>query len=560
MRRIAEQYEKGSNGKEKDLVKAYSWYKKAAFSPNGNIKDKLAFHHLALCYQDGIGTEVNFKLAFEHFQMSSKFNDRRSFLHLAWYYINGYSCNSKLRIGLEWLFKIAQCGNTKAMILISNFTRVGLSSFEENDDRYLEKKYIIRDLNISFKIMQKASTIGDIRATRKLSQFYFLGLGIEKDPQKAITCLQSAADKGDIRSLYLLGKYFRNDYLGMEGNWENPELAFKYFQQSAEKDYHKGTFELAKCYLEGYGTNLNFKLAVQNFEKTTTLPYDIQDKLLSKKRIYGQLFFRALSLANIANIYYHNSDFEKSDDEIIQIYAEAINTNRESTMEFVYNVHPSYTDTIFKKINFLYWKQIAKEEEEEEVDTDVDDFSFDTCYELGRLYRNGEGTKQNFQKSYNWYNKLLIKDSLNVNIDVILIMAEFYRNDYGIKDFDFNNILDIAYKTSLFCYVSELSDGTDITYFFRDYHGEKKLNCILEYFENVAREKDKNKDYITAMLHVIEFYKCGYGVEKDLEKAEYWSKAYRSALGISNFPVNKSFNAKKRSYQGSENNNKHLRI
>ena len=70
---------------------------------------------------------------------------------------------------------------------------------------------------------------------------------------KAVPMLQAAADKGQKKAQYRLGRCYDKGH----GVKENNQKAFEWYMKSAKQDYAKAMYQVGRCYLKGKGTQAN---------------------------------------------------------------------------------------------------------------------------------------------------------------------------------------------------------------------------------------------------------------------------------------------------------------
>ena len=68
-----------------------------------------------------------------------------------------------------------------------------------------------------------------------------------KNYAKALPLLRKAADKGNKKAQYRLGRCYDKGH-GVE---KNKETAFQWYQKSAKQDYSKAQYQVGKAYLKG---------------------------------------------------------------------------------------------------------------------------------------------------------------------------------------------------------------------------------------------------------------------------------------------------------------------
>lgn len=100
-------------------------------------------------------------------------------------------------------------------------------------------------------------------AKSDLGRFYYDGIGVKKDYQKAFELFIDAANLGNIDAIYNLGLCYQ------QGNAVdiNFEVAFEIFNKAAQKGHIGAINSIGICYSKGIGVEQNDGLAAKAFEK-----------------------------------------------------------------------------------------------------------------------------------------------------------------------------------------------------------------------------------------------------------------------------------------------------
>lgn len=150
----------------------------------------------------------------------------------------------------------------------------------------------------AFKCFEKAADFGHFRAQINLGHYYYAGLGVKKDYEKAIYYLRKAAESDNIDDIS--DKTFAQNNLAWvyatckDPNYRNGkkavEIALKVFSQKPDKWNYNGTLAAA------YARNGQFEKAIETGEKAIKLLK--QDKKLSraKKQKYLKQAYKALGM------------------------------------------------------------------------------------------------------------------------------------------------------------------------------------------------------------------------------------------------------------------------
>ncbi|SDN81761.1 Sel1 repeat-containing protein [Prevotella communis] len=119
--------------------------------------------------------EINYNKAISYFTEAAELNHP-----IATFYINQHFYENNLREeGLQWLQKVANNGNTKAMFYLGLY--------------HLECK----NYTLALELYQKGADLNDIDCQMELAEMYEKGLGVEKDINKAMKWYRMAKGVND---------------------------------------------------------------------------------------------------------------------------------------------------------------------------------------------------------------------------------------------------------------------------------------------------------------------------------------------------------------------------
>ena len=180
---LSKLYAEGDNV-QKDYQKAIDIIKNFADSGNG-----LAMIELAHLYSSYEKKYIDFEEAEKWYKKAINNQDSYSEntkLGLAYFYSWKYMRTKNiqdLNLYIDWLNKLSDEGNTKAMLLLA--------------EEYKEGYKLPKNYNESLKWVKKAADKNDIKAYRTIGNYYVNGFLGEPDYQEANYWFQKAADNGD---------------------------------------------------------------------------------------------------------------------------------------------------------------------------------------------------------------------------------------------------------------------------------------------------------------------------------------------------------------------------
>lgn len=169
--------------------------------------------------------------AFPLFKKCAEEGNGEAMYFLGEYYTQGYGHTKQdLEKGAEWRSRGAAAGNPLARLN-------EIYSLNPGDSRIGPMA-----AKVFPEILARAEG-GDIFAQNELADMYLYGIGIEKDAEKGIHWLETAAEKNFWRPLNKLGEVY---YYG-QGMDEDRKRAQEYFEKAAAMGYGDGEANLAMC-------------------------------------------------------------------------------------------------------------------------------------------------------------------------------------------------------------------------------------------------------------------------------------------------------------------------
>lgn len=129
------------------------------------------------------------------------------------------------------------------------------------------------------ELYEEAEFTADVNIT--LANWYYRGIGTEKNPEKAIATWKEYAEKGDETASYNLGVVYleKRDY----------GKAFDYTQKAAELGNAAAINNLGWCYEKGYGTKKDVSKAVKYYREAAKYGNKIAKNNLKRLKKKGTI-------------------------------------------------------------------------------------------------------------------------------------------------------------------------------------------------------------------------------------------------------------------------------
>lgn len=193
-------------------------------------------------YEKGEGVERDFAEAFCCYQKAAEQDFTAAQYALGNCYRFGRGVGMNLREAVHWYDRAAKKGNTAAQNALDAIYDEDNIGVEEPREWQARRKLV--------KLRIKAKEQNDAGAQCKLGKCYLYGwLGVEKNPQEAVSWLKKSAEQGFAEAQYRLA----DCYMYGRGTEKNAQEAFALYTEAAESGLDKAMTELAKCYLYGKG-------------------------------------------------------------------------------------------------------------------------------------------------------------------------------------------------------------------------------------------------------------------------------------------------------------------
>lgn len=366
-----------------------------------------------------------------------------------------------------------------------------------------------------FTELKRQAEAGDSFAQYKVAKAYATGDGVAQNNALALKWLNLSIKNGSVDGENMLGVFYSNGLCGLE---KDIEKSLSLLESAAEKGSLRAQENLAKCYLYGINTNQDFEKAFYYAEKAAVqnsaigqgvLAYIYYTKGSIEKDLKKSLYFAQKSFQQNDPMGLHILGLLYMDGKVVEKdLKKAFELISMSAMQKEY--HPLF----YHNLAYLY---LRGDGTEKNVDKAVELFT--QAANMG--YEDAEGVlaeiylkKQNFSQAFYWAQKA----SANKDIRGDKILAEIYLFGRGAeknpqKAFEFckkaadkGDIEAISNLASMYL----LGGGT-----------EKNMKKAFELHLKAAESGIVNSQKILALFYCGKY---GDAAEKDFAKAQYWAE------------------------------------
>jgi TPR repeat protein len=257
-----------------DGPQAVKWYLRA-----GNAGYAPSFNNLGLMYQRGVVVPHDHAKMLEYYHRSAEAGNAQAELNLGIIYRDGAGIARDYGEAMKWFRRAAAGGNVQALALVGRLYRFGHGVARDPAEAIkwfnqgAAQGDALAELNLGLlyeaegnvaearKFFHRAAEQGDPEAMLKLHDIYEKGVGVKKDRITADRWLLQSAETGNARAQTALAYHHR--YPSSDsGNRVGDEPAsmaeaVKWYQRAAEQGWSPAQYNLAECYLEGTGVELD---------------------------------------------------------------------------------------------------------------------------------------------------------------------------------------------------------------------------------------------------------------------------------------------------------------
>ena len=273
----------GTYYKDLDPELSHRFYAKAlesflAIEPTSKKQRAYIQYRIGKAYCYGLGTDIDYKQAFEWFKRSSEANNKFAQYSLGTLYYNGTGVSQDYAMAMTYFQKAADKSQPYAAYMLgrmyakgegtqidtetsNHYYSIAISGFEKlvkderaDDNTYYKlarmySKGLGTQINMdkAVKYWKKACEAGNVNALYDYAKALMYGEGIEKDCDKAVELLKQAIYKGSINAKRLLA----NEYLTGEHLIQDTVLGIDLLKECAAEGDASSNYKLGKIFNEG---------------------------------------------------------------------------------------------------------------------------------------------------------------------------------------------------------------------------------------------------------------------------------------------------------------------
>ncbi len=205
----------------------------------------LSISNIGWHYQFGYGVEQDYEKAFGYYKKAADMGNAWSQVKTGYFYNNGYGCEENENLAFSYFMKAAEQDNAEGQYWVGMCYK---NEWGTSDD---DSK--------AFSWFSKSHKNGYTSGTTQLGIYYWNGWGCAENKGKAKGLWNEAANKDDALAANSLGEahFYEN----------NNNKAFFYFNKAYKLGYKDAAANLALCIENGWGTQANYRKAVEILEE-----------------------------------------------------------------------------------------------------------------------------------------------------------------------------------------------------------------------------------------------------------------------------------------------------
>eukprot|EP00826_Nyctotherus_ovalis_P008807 TRINITY_DN12290_c0_g1_i9.p1 TRINITY_DN12290_c0_g1~~TRINITY_DN12290_c0_g1_i9.p1 ORF type:complete len:542 (-),score=167.04 TRINITY_DN12290_c0_g1_i9:652-2277(-) len=277
------------HGVPQSYKNAFNLYNLAASEGCGR-----AYGCLGKMYEAGVYVDKDLALAFDCYSKGAKLNDSTSLFALGKYYEKNIVPEDEevrgMSTAVEYYLRARDLKNHEAITRLAYMHEHGIY-FDVNKELALKSykeaaelgnpiaknymglvEYRKKNFKAAVELFRKSKELGCARAANNLGMCYEQGMGVEKDPDKALKCYEEAAEKKYPPGMYNLG-YIYLKKAEFTKQYDQFFKATYWFRAALAEDpkMMDANFYLGFLYEKGLGVDKDYHTAYSYYRKAANL-------------------------------------------------------------------------------------------------------------------------------------------------------------------------------------------------------------------------------------------------------------------------------------------------
>lgn len=450
-------------GTEKNYRLAFEWFKKAVEQDYAS-----AFYNIGDLYLIGLGVEVDNQRAFHYYKEGAERKHAGCQRRLGTCYLKGIGVDVDKELAFSLFKESSLQGYAPAMFALYLCYLNGWGT--EKDDNaainylkkavkgkhakssyilgnyYEEGKIVDKNEQKSLKLYTGSAKIGYAPAQEKLGDVYRQGLlGSDESPKKSFNWYLKAAEQGRSSAQFYVGYYYASGY----GIKKDLKLAFEWYTKAAKHNNAAALNNLAICFEYGKGTDVDLTKAAYYYEESAKLGNVTAQKNIATCYKYGtgvelntsKVFYWTLEAAK-------NGDVE-SQGMIALYHFKGYGIEKDFVGALIWYARHYSKGVLINNADeaFDFFRMKGEENESQAL------------YIVGKCFQYGVATEKNFEKAFVYFGKAaelghvesLIKMHRISSLNVFCSVKEdkkANKDTYGVKySRDKKILIDAGYLT-----------------------------------------------------------------------------------------------------------------
>ena len=317
----------------------------------------------------------------------------------------GFGIERNPTLALEYYFKAADKGNTKAMNSIAHIYLRGAGKNGE---------IIPPDKEKSFQWYLKSAELGDIRGIQVVAEMFARGEGTEQNFDKMDKWIGKFKMPKDANVIFNITRHLA----------KYPEKQHELFQKCAEAGYIPAVIRIVESYFNGDKiTGQDFAKALEMLQQTVK-KVDDDIKILSDRENYY-----LVAASRIGDIYYCGDGVEQDYKTAFEWYLKAAKIGFHYAAIQVGRMYYHGKGVNQNHSEAFKWFSKAANTKEK-FNIFISRYNTVARYYVAKMYENGEGVEKNLKEALKWYKKAAEDHR---NIEALHKVADMYYLGNGTE-------------------------------------------------------------------------------------------------------------------------------